>query len=300
MPAEPIRWLHLSDFHMGKEGSRYAQLSMIEYILGEVEKRVKGGHNLDLIFITGDLANNGHRQQYEDFYDIFYLPLFEKLGKNWQGKIFTVPGNHDVNWDEAKAVKKHGVLNVLPNFLDPDSEGLKLRQPLFPRFLAYTDHDFGSQQKSWIALEAGTYTEELDIRDISIGIVGLNTGWLSENNEKNEKNKDLRELTPGYNLLREAIKKIKEKQLRIVLGHHPLNWFRDEDERAIKALLANNRAIYLHGHLHQAEELFEYGAGKNFLSLCTGAAFKVRPEDQIKKNGILFCDYFPEKALYSG
>lgn len=290
----PIRWLHISDFHWGKEGSHYSQLAMFEYILGEVEKRIKEGQNLDLIFITGDLANNGHKQQYEDFYDKFYFPLSEKLGKNWQGEIFTVPGNHDANWDEAKAVKKHGVLNDLPNFLNPDSDGLKLREPLIPRFSAYSDHDFGSQQKGWIESEGGTYTEVFDIRDISIGIVGLNTGWLSENNEKNEKNKDRRELTPGYNLLREAIKQIKEKQLRIVLGHHPLNWLRDEDERAIKALLANTRAIYLHGHLHQAGELYEYGAGKNFLSLCTGAAFKVRPEDQIKKNGILFCEYFPE------
>ena len=184
MAAELIRWLHLSDFHVGKEGLNYAQLSMFEYILGEVEKRVNGGENLDLIFITGDLANNGHKQQYEDFCDNFYFPLLEKLGKNWQGKIFTVPGNHDVNWEEAKAVKKHGVLNDLPNFLNPDSDGLKLRQPLFPRFLAYIDHDFGSQQARWIESKAGTYTEVFELRGVSIGIVGLNTGWLSENNEK--------------------------------------------------------------------------------------------------------------------
>lgn len=297
MASEPIRWLHLSDFHMGRKDSNYAQPLMLDYILQEVERRVKTGHHLDLIFITGDLANNGHKEQYEEFYNKFYFPLQEKLGKEWQGKIFTVPGNHDVDWKEARIAEKHGVVKKYPNFSNPDAAGLKLRQPLFPRFLAYTDHDYESPQDRWIESEAGTYNEVLNIRGISIGIVGLNTAWLSENNEDNEPNKDRWELTPGCNLLREALKKekLKKAQLRIILGHHPLNWFRDEDEGAVKRLLADNKAIYLHGHLHQAGELYEYGAAKHFLALCTGAAFKTRPEDQIKKNGILFCDYIPEE-----
>lgn len=52
LPSQPIRWLHLSDFHVGKEN--YPQVSMFEKILNHVEERVKKDMIPDLVFLTGE------------------------------------------------------------------------------------------------------------------------------------------------------------------------------------------------------------------------------------------------------
>lgn len=132
MTSKSIRWLHLSDFHVGKEN--YSQISMFGKILANVGDRVKKGMVPDLVFLTGDIANKGREEEYKEFEDNFLIPLCEILGDGWDEKIYSVPGNHDIDIGilESKAVKKHHVLDSIQNFLDPDESGLKLRKPLLP------------------------------------------------------------------------------------------------------------------------------------------------------------------------
>ena len=53
--STPIRWLHLSDFHVGKDD--YAQKRLFEKILEHIAEREAP----DLVSVTGDIANNGQR-----------------------------------------------------------------------------------------------------------------------------------------------------------------------------------------------------------------------------------------------
>lgn len=73
-----LRWLHLSDFHVGKD--RYGQLKMFRAILDHVKARKDFGREPNFVFITGDLANRGQLSEYEEFAEEFLLPLFEILG----------------------------------------------------------------------------------------------------------------------------------------------------------------------------------------------------------------------------
>lgn len=72
-PQNVICWLHLSDFHAGKDG--YGQSQLFKYILRYIRTSVEKGLRPDMIFITGDIANKGLPKQYEVFYDEFFWPL---------------------------------------------------------------------------------------------------------------------------------------------------------------------------------------------------------------------------------
>jgi predicted phosphodiesterase len=283
-----LRWLHLSDFHVRKEN--YPQIEMFKEILAEAEEKIQKGGTPDFIFITGDIANKGQREEYDKFKENFYLPLLRKLGEDWKGKIYLVPGNHDVDRDQAKAVRKHSVLEKIENFLDPDQAGLAERNDLLKRFNAYQTCDLPNEHMGWLANEDGTYYEKIEIKGIKIGILGINTAWLSDNGDKEN-------LTPGSSMVKVGLEKIKECNLKIVLGHHPTNWFLERDRKAIQAMFGQKEVIYLHGHNHEIGSLTEFGAGEAFLSVQTGASFQVRPEDKIKRNRILWCEFDSESGI---
>jgi len=89
-----IRWLHLSDFHVGSDG--YAQKRLFEKIVEHVKEQKNKGFIPDLIFFTGDIANKGLKDEYQVFNTSFLNPLLQVVGgDSWHGRLFCVPGNHE-------------------------------------------------------------------------------------------------------------------------------------------------------------------------------------------------------------
>ena len=111
-----------------------------------------------------------------------------------------------------------------------------------------------------------------------VGVVGINTAWLTRDD------KDERQLTPGKPLLEKALDTIKSAKLRIVLGHHPIDWFIPSQQKPIKSLLGQHQVIYLHGHLHDAWAEPSYGGGHTYLAIRSGAGFQAR-EGEPWRNG---------------
>jgi len=232
------------------------------------------------IFLTGDIANKGLSNEYELFLDEFIFPVYEKT-QNFS-KIFIVPGNHDIDRNQARAVKRYNILNDIPEFFDPTDKGVFERKVLFDRFKNYKEasiHELTSSGSDWLYSKEGIFTHTDTFGDISLGILGLNTAWLS--GEGNDEKK----LSPGKSLAENGLGKINDCNYKIVLGHHPTNWY-DEDIDPISALFSKNGVIYLHGHLHKSSVSQIYGAGYQYYSLQSGASFQAR-ESEIYKNRIL-------------
>lgn len=281
----PMRWLHCSDFHMGKD--RTAQERLWERILEHVKQRFDAGFVPDVVFLTGDLANQGLPKEYEAVRGGFLGPLRERLGGNaWKGRILAVPGNHDVDRTKNDDFTRDDPLQAAAKFFDPDKTGQGKREILSPRFKAYRQKATVDVNGNWVSTQDGAFAEVIEFPGLKVGVVGINTAWLSKDD------KDQGRLTPGFPLVEAALKKVQGCQVRFVLGHHPLYWLEEGQERRLRALFGHHRVIYLHGHLHRAEARQEDGAGQGFLVLQAGAAFQAR-DGEPWRNGILWGEIGP-------
>ncbi len=278
--AIPIRWLHLSDFHVGKDN--YGQRRMFTYILDNIRHKREQGIVPDLVFITGDLGNRGQPNEYEKFNNEFVLPLAELLEDPDFERIYTIPGNHDVDRSRAKAASRYGVLDEVPEFFDPTEQGFAERRGLLERFAAFTRSDL-TPRSGWLEKAQGAFTHSVSLHGYKLGILGINTAWFSRGDD------DRHQLTPGKAIVESGLEAIKACDVRIVLGHHPLDWFIDDQIDAIRALFGRYNVMYLHGHLHKNRSRQEEGAGRPFLSLQAGACFQAR-EDELWVNRILWCE----------
>jgi calcineurin-like phosphoesterase family protein len=285
----PIRWLHLSDFHVGKD--EYGQRQLFTYILSNIKDKVRAGRGPDIVFITGDIANKGQASEYKKFFEGFFSQMLTFLSDEARRRIFVIPGNHDVNRSRSAAVQRYGILSSIPQFFDPTKYGLAQRKPLLSRFQAYSKsqiHQYTAADGQWLFSPIGAYTSTIEIREHRLGILGLNTAWLSGSDS------DQHQLTPGKAILETELAALTDCDTRIVLGHHPIDWFLQEEIQPIRSLLGKSNAIYLHGHLHKNYVGQEIGAGYPFLTLEAGASFQAR-EDEQWVNRILWCDFYPKE-----
>ena len=100
---------------------------------------------------------------------------------------------------------------------------------------------------------------------------------------------DRHKLTPGIDLLDDALSQAEASELRIVLGHHPLDWLEDSQAQSMRIILGKHNAIYLHGHLHENDTRYDDGGQGAFLTVRCGSAFQGRPDDKVKwVNGLLW------------
>ncbi len=271
--SKQLRWLHLSDFHVGKDN--YGNRRMFKHILDHVQERVTQGLAPDMVFITGDIADKGKEEEYDEFYEKFYLPLHESLPAKSENNIFLVPGNHDVDWTQVRAVQTYDLLSRIPEFLDPTNEGQFERNAILPRFRAFVESDLTSeQQEHWLNSAKGTFYKKISVKDFTIGIIGLNTAWFSSSDA------DRHQLSAGKYLLEDALENIGDCDLKFVLGHHPLDWLLDEDLAPMRVVLGKHEAVYLHGHLHKGKGYYDEGAGYPFLTLQAGASFQSRSDEK--------------------
>lgn len=274
-----VSWLHLSDFHVGKDG--YEECEMFERIVKHVKQRKDAdGFVPDLVFITGDIADKGSAEQYERFWDEFLSPLHSVIGGDIIERTFLVPGNHDLNRNVNKTFDRAEFGKSGERYFDPTSEGALHRKMLADRFKDYIDTDLTGYSNAF-AESAGAYSVCQDIKGYKLGVVGVNTAWLCRDSA------DEGLLTLGKPLLETALKKVHGSDLTIVLGHHPLDWIAREQQRPIKAILGQNHCLYLHGHLHDAWGDPIYGGGESFIAVQSGAAFQARENDRWR-NGFVW------------
>jgi hypothetical protein len=266
-----IKWLHLSDFHVGKDA--YEQSRLFTQILLEVDRwGLSESFVPDYVFITGDIANNGKKREYETFRKDFLIPLQDKL----RDAIFVpVPGNHDVERPSPDLLDRAPPLTASSKFFDPTSQGKTARQQITPRFTHYKKTmTANGTSPDWLVSKEGFVSQIRALAGVDVGVVGLNTAWLCKDDHDKDK------LTPGYRLVEAALKKIENCQIRFVLGHHPLSWFDDGEKAKIRRLFTQHHVIYLCGHKHKAKVALEVDGEDNLLVLQAGAAFQAREEDR--------------------
>lgn len=225
--------------------------------------------------MTGDVAYSGSKRQYEEFRTHFFNPLLVALGgSDWQGKIYSVPGNHDVDRSIAGLFDRAQALNPSSKLFDPDKGGKNARSQFAPRLKQYRQQMPCHVSGNWITSEAGAFHDLFESHDGRFAIVGINTAWLSRDES------DRGQLTPGVHLAEAAIRNASDADLCLVLGHHPLHWLEDGHKQRLSAVLGQAGAIYFHGHMHEADGRRDEAGAMGFLTFQAGAAFQARDGEQ--------------------
>ncbi len=273
---EGIKWLHLSDFHTGKD--HYGQIKLFKNIHVHMKEQKEKGVVPDLIFITGDIANKGKKEEYETFVNEFLLPIIDIY--DVLPKIYIVPGNHDVNREKCEVIELslYDILRKKAGFFDVDEKGREMRQGVFERFAGFR-YGFTMDELCFpvegIFRKEGCFDTIYEKGKYKIGIAGVNTAWLSKSD------KDKEQLSPGKWILQEALERLEGCDYKLILGHHPPDWFQEEERKKAAVLLARHKAIYLHGHMHKNSGGYMAATDAGFLSLQCGAGFQEREDDTV-------------------
>src|SRR5262249_54959582 len=91
-----LRWLHLTDLHLGMADQRWLWPNVREAFFSDLAQLHGRSGPLDLVLFTGDLTQTGKPEEFgklEDFLGAFWDQL-AALGSHPQ--LLAVPGNHDL------------------------------------------------------------------------------------------------------------------------------------------------------------------------------------------------------------
>ena len=268
----PIYWLHISDFHI-RDSQTSAQNAVLTAMLTDIKKRCNGGLIFDFVLVTGDLAFSGKESEYH-LVGAFFDDLATTIGFSRE-KIFCIPGNHDVDRQRQKMCFE-GTRNSLQSQTEIYSflADVEERETLLKRqsnFLKFQKRCFLRQTRERTEDNLG-YVSFIDINEIRIAIMGLNSAWLSEGGQEDDG-----KLLLGEQQVKNTVKLASQGNPHIVIGmaHHPFDLLRDFDRRLIRPYLEEVCHFFHCGHLHVSDAPRAVPSGR-CLTLAAGASFESR------------------------
>src|SRR6056297_926877 len=97
-----IKIIHISDFHLESENPTFEKENIINALALDLKTKVDKN---TILCITGDIIEKGALgfKDKEDAYIVFETVFIDKIIKenpDLKGRIFIVPGNHDVDRDK--------------------------------------------------------------------------------------------------------------------------------------------------------------------------------------------------------
>ena len=250
MPKNHFQILHLSDLHIS-EDKQFDQSLVFDPLLERLKKDADKGLKPEIVLVTGDIVYHGIASEYKQAKSFFDRML--GCLKLDNGRLFIVPGNHDVN---RKKYRKSELLHY-ENMTDlnEELENPEYRQDLLKGMKEY--YDFIHKQYPHLKSVYDNLIPFVHLHPSQcgkkVGIVGLNSAWMSR------KSPDREDVAIGEYQVKKAVTELRKKgkpDILLFCFHHPLNWLWEKDqERNIKYF---SKSILLTGHLHKTKSVYSY------------------------------------------
>ncbi|MFT3773098.1 MAG: metallophosphoesterase [Minicystis sp.] len=272
-------WVHLSDIHVGHGDKSHGwdqELVLDRLIEDFAPAQSLGAPKPDALLVTGDIAFSGAGRAADEYERARKRLLAAAAAVGLTAdRIFTVPGNHDVN----RAVDKTPFVSAFVESLRKGDESLDgaladdaSRKLLASRMAKYLELSAGVApaclQSAIDADQRLFWVHTLDARGgLRVRIAGLNTAILSRDDT------DAGKLRLGKEQLARALRpSAGDGEVIIVLTHHPLHgWLADGDDA--NKWLREGAHLHLFGHVHEQEiEETRHGTGSRFVRVTAGAA----------------------------
>ena len=268
-----ITWLHISDFHVRYSDSR-SRGKVLNAMLRDLQSRYSEGLAVDFVLVSGDLAFSGEREQYKLISE-FLIELSDTLKLSYD-KIYCVPGNHDVQRDRQKmcfagARQKLESVNAVYSFLNDIEERTTLQNRLH-NYYEFEECFFKNQTRIRTSDELG-YVSFVEIEEFHIAVLGLNTAWLAEGGDGDD-----RQILLGEHQADDAIRIAQDAKPHIVIGiqHHPFDLLRRFDQQSTQSSLEKVCQFIHCGHLHSPYTYESKEHAGHCVTLAAGASFESR------------------------
>jgi predicted MPP superfamily phosphohydrolase len=231
---QSVRILWISDIHFSKfyttQELRKTEFLNLRQFINQFISKIKGEHDtlsFDYIFLTGDLAQTGLKDDYDRFMEIILIPLFNALNELNKEipKVISLPGNHDLMWKNDDFLRDYiGHIDTVANKFPDRPQYLKRQIQNFRKL-------FNDYTTFMVDQSSGTYRDYFElINDKSsfvvspeynksrlfghiidkkrkIIIIILNTAWFSLGDGFNSLYKDyIKEVNDLGNLTDDNIK----------------------------------------------------------------------------------------------
>lgn len=267
--ARPIRWLHLSDLHLGCRGEDL-WWQMQEPLERSVRSMAERLGPPDLLLISGDLTDKGLPEQF-DRVDRFLDTLLGWLGGD--PLIVAVPGNHDLQRPQGMAALTYRVLERYAQGRDDedvrlveetlwDQRDASFVDPLFAGYQAWFRRrllpDLERRAKVHVSHFPGDFCLEIEPAGaLPLCLVGLNSTWQQYKGGDFERKLALsgRQLQAALPAAagappRELFRRFPRALLML---HHPPSWLSASGLKAFRESIypPDRFDLCLHGHMHE-------------------------------------------------
>ena len=228
--------IHLSDFHLrdrdNLNNKKIESLVSCLKALDSIEEII--------IIISGDIANSGSINEYKVFSRLKRLlisSIKKQLSFSKFIRIFYVPGNHDLNYDDLPR-KSHDIRNAY-----------KKRN-----IDIIIDKEFSALDNYYSQLD-NRYSVDIN-RIVTRRVVKLDCGFLVQLNLINTTpfsalEGDDKELHYFQDNDYSFIEKISDADLCLTVMHHPVDYFNLDTKYRLRDFIARNNHLLLSGHEHK-------------------------------------------------
>lgn len=253
METSTYNILHITDLHFTKKSTAgREQQDVIKALLNEAENLIAEGLKPDLIIFNGDAVQNADEQAiFWELTEALFEPLLKKC-RLTGANLFIVPGNHDVMRSGAyKHAAVHRefmhdftVADTEKFFYENVSESIQADKLLnFDEFVAINGaHSVGSQHDFSVC----------EVKALSTVFCLMNTAYSSAGGHPEIERDEYGKLVLAPSRVRKAAEEasLSTMPLRIFIGHHPREWFKEDCGRPFEREIVNGFHVHFAGHVH--------------------------------------------------
>lgn len=275
--------LHLSDMHFKKSKGQNPVLSRTKQIAAAAASTAPTA-NCCFLVVTGDIAFSGKQAEYT-----FASKFFEDLRGHLRSRLsecdphfVSVPGNHDCDFPEERDTVRELVLSgITPSDLDETvfSQCIEV-QGNYKKFAAQW-----RTEKAQRDVLSKIYTREM--YDLPGGIVEfrlINSAWMSTLKERQSS------LLFPTELLQKGTDTDSAPALVVTMLHHPYNWFKAMNARALRSEVEKTSDIILTGHEHDVDHYRTDRATGERTEYLEGGVLQVSDDLRMSRFNVLVID----------
>lgn len=291
-----IRLIHISDLHLESETPSHDKENIIRALIEDLKKYVDDS---TLLFFTGDILDKGglgfknKTEAFNTFEELFIKPIIES-NPSLCGKIFFVPGNHDVFREKIDTYAESGIRQDLNNeqsvdaFIKTNRTNSRYLDRL-EDYKIFENYFYNKYNKIETSNFESTFT--IQINKYKIGIACLNSTWISKDDS------DKGNLLLGKNQIENSLSQMSDCQVKLILSHHPIEFFKDFEKDSIKSLILKNFDILFTGHVHELSSSYTQDLlGSIFYSIAN-STIADSPLERKYVNGYTIVDLEPGQEI---